>query len=270
MPFTLAHPVAAIPLLRPLGRFGVLSALVLGSCMPDMPYFLALPVERDASHSLAGLLWFCLPLGLLCYLLFHKLLKGPLLALLPGRVLRRLAPQVAVCTVLPQARWLAVAVSLLCGAATHDAWDAFTHGDGWGVVRLAFLQRPWLGLPGYTAYGYSFAQHGSSLLGMAALAWGCARWLRRQPVLTPVRPPVHLSLAAKLGVVVALLALPLSGGLWAGLDAYAFAIEVNLPPWRLFMGTLVFTTLPLGTLAVLLYSLGWQALRLWAGRPPSR
>ena len=35
MPFTFAHPAAVVPLLRPLGRYGVLSALVIGSIVPD-------------------------------------------------------------------------------------------------------------------------------------------------------------------------------------------------------------------------------------------
>ena len=51
MPLTTAHPVAAIPLRRPLGRLGVLAGLVIGSITPDLPLFLPLPVGRNAAHS---------------------------------------------------------------------------------------------------------------------------------------------------------------------------------------------------------------------------
>src|SRR6188768_3171058 len=104
MPYPFAHPAAVLPLARPLGRFGVPSALAIGSIAPDFWYFVPL-VERGESHSVAGLAWFCLPLGLLLYALFHLFLKQPLIALLSPRV----------------------------GALTHLAWDALTHShdDAW-------------------------------------------------------------------------------------------------------------------------------------------
>jgi hypothetical protein len=78
LPFTFAHSAAAVPLRHVLGRFGVLSALVIGSIAPDLAFVLPIGVARLDSHSLAGLFWFCLPAGLLTYLLFHRVLKGPL------------------------------------------------------------------------------------------------------------------------------------------------------------------------------------------------
>src|SRR5262245_46796273 len=129
MPFTFAHPAAAVPLRGVLGRYGVLSALVIGSLTPDFPYFLPLDIPREVSHSLPALAWFCLPMGLLVYVLFHVFLKGPLLALLPPATLCRLGPYTSRFQSLPQASWTAVIVSLLCGAVTHLLWDAFTHNN---------------------------------------------------------------------------------------------------------------------------------------------
>lgn len=121
MPFTLAHPAAAIPLLRPLGRYGVLSALVIGSMAPDLAFVVGVPATREQTHSLAGMLLFSLPAGALAYLLFHLLLKAPLCALLPASYLQRLAQPTN------RPTKFAVAVSLAAGAATHVLWDAFTH-----------------------------------------------------------------------------------------------------------------------------------------------
>jgi len=128
VPFTFAHP-AALPLLRPLGRYGSLSALVIGSMAPDLAFFVPLDATRGQTHGPAGLLLFCLPAGGMTYLLFHLLLKAPLLGLLGQRLQEQLAGPAA----RPLARWSAVLVSLLCGAATHLVWDSFTH-PGTAVV----------------------------------------------------------------------------------------------------------------------------------------
>lgn len=262
MPFTLAHAAAAIPLLRPLGRWGVLSALVFGSCAPDMPYFLALPVARTDSHSLPGMLWFCLPVGLSAYLLFHKLLKGPLLALLPDSVLNRLATQAATCTSLPAVHWGAVLVSLLCGTITHDIWDAFTHKKSWGTGLIPVLQQPLFTVHGMTTYGYSLAQHGSTVLGLALLGTWSLRWYRKAPVQL-ARLPVTLSPPAKLAVVAALLLIPLLIGIWTGLHLTPNSLTmVSEPRWAAKASAMVFATLPAFTLALLAYGLVWQTWRL--------
>src|SRR6266511_5349257 len=135
MPFTLAHPTAAIPLRRVLGRASVLSALIIGSLSPDLGYFIPLGIHRAASHNLAGFFWFCIPAGFVGYLLFHVLLRPVGYYLLPPPLRDRLP-------LLPDGSWLpasplwAVLVSLIVGAATHLLWDAFTHGNGFVVAEF--------------------------------------------------------------------------------------------------------------------------------------
>src|SRR5512134_324687 len=91
MPFTFAHPAAAVPLRRWLGRYGTVSALVIGSMTPDLAYFLPCGVSRAQSHSVAGLFWWCLPVGAAVYLLFHTVLAPPLVALAPRGLRARLS-----------------------------------------------------------------------------------------------------------------------------------------------------------------------------------
>src|SRR5436190_14372695 len=91
MPFTFAHPAAAVPLLRPLRRFGSLSALIIGSMSPDFAYMFPHWVGRPHSHSLLGLLTFCLPAGIAIYFLLHALIKQPVLSLVPLSTSSRLA-----------------------------------------------------------------------------------------------------------------------------------------------------------------------------------
>jgi hypothetical protein len=69
VPYPFAHPAAVLP----LARFGVPSALVIGSVAPDLWYLLPF-IDRAQTHSLSGVLAFCLPAGLLLYLLFHFVL----------------------------------------------------------------------------------------------------------------------------------------------------------------------------------------------------
>jgi hypothetical protein len=175
MPFTLAHPAAVLPLRRPLGRLGVLSALVAGSVSPDLAYFLPLGVSGRESHSAAGLLWFCLPAGLLAYAVFHVLLKGPLMSLLPAALVARLWTLPSARRVLPAAPWAAVALSVLAGAATHIIWDVFTHDPAAGI---AVLRRRLFVVSDYPVHVHTLLQHGSTLLGLLAIGWSIRRWAR--------------------------------------------------------------------------------------------
>jgi hypothetical protein len=162
MPYPFAHPAAVLPLPRLMGRLAVPSALAIGSIAPDF-WYLVPHLARHDTHSLAALAWFCLPAGLLAYLLFHLLLKQPLIALISPRLGEFTPPR------LPAAPWRAVILSLAAGAATHLAWDTATHAyeDVW--------RHNWL-------------QHASSAAGTAILAAWLWRRLRRAP-LRPARIP---------------------------------------------------------------------------------
>jgi hypothetical protein len=169
VPYAIAHPAAAIPLHRLLGRHSVPSALVIGSIIPDAWYFVPF-LGRADTHRADGLLY-CLPLGLLVYLLFHLLLKRPLLDLAPLGVAARLREWA--CAGLPRVPWIAVLASLVVGVLAHQAWDAFTHKGmltrAWPALNATVLERP-----GYGITVYVLLQHLSTLAGTAYLAW----WLR--------------------------------------------------------------------------------------------
>jgi hypothetical protein len=206
MPFTLAHPAAALPLARPLGRFGVPSALVIGSLAPDAGYFLPLPVPRGGTHGLPSLVLFCLPVGLAAYLAYHAVLKHPLAALAPRSVQARLAPVLGAPGALPAAPWSGVLLSLLAGAATHLAWDSFTH-FGTPLVDAAPLLRARLfSVLGHPVFLVKLLQHLSTALGLALLAHWTRRWLRAAPrPAQPAPPPVPFAIRS--GVLAASLAL---------------------------------------------------------------
>lgn len=181
MPFTFAHPAAAVPLRRYFGKHGALSALVIGSMTPDMHYLVPY-VDRADSHSIAGLFWFCLPIGLLCYVVFHLVLKLPLFYVLPHAVASRLAPYVRPSALLPDVPRTGVLVSMLAGAFTHLAWDALTHGENFGFRSLDFLGACLFSLDGTNFHTYDLLQDVSSFVGVWLLVKWSLDWFREAPV----------------------------------------------------------------------------------------
>lgn len=179
MPYAFAHPAAAIPAAKLLGNRAVPSALAIGSVIPDA-WYLVPSLARADSHEGLGILWFCLPAGLLAYAAFHLIFKQPMLALLPKRYAGRLAAWTS--PRLPAAGWSAVLLSLFIGVATHLAWDALTHEGP--------LAR--------------FLQHASTLAGTGFLLF----WLHRKLRSAPVREVRVASGRLRRAVIAAMVVIP--------------------------------------------------------------
>lgn len=201
MPYPFAHPAAVLP----MGRFGVPSALAIGSIAPDLWHFVPL-VDRAHSHGAGALLWFCLPVGLAAYLLFHLVLKEPLIALVWPRL------RVFTGKGLPSHSWLSVVISIVLGAATHLAWDALTHSDD------------------PTLSGPNWAQHASTFAGAVILAW----WGWRKVRAAPKAPPgAGLPVFFRACVALAMLSAMTIAALWSADSWLAF----DLPALRHFFRT---------------------------------
>src|SRR5271157_1443718 len=91
MPFTLSHAAAALPFrkLKP-----VWPALVIGTFAPDLQYFIWISDEDRSGHHFPGVFLLALPLALLLLWVFERIVKGPVIELLPSRVHRRLQDKV--------------------------------------------------------------------------------------------------------------------------------------------------------------------------------
>ena len=178
MPFTFAHPAAAVPLAR---RGLVLSALVVGSMAPDFVHFLTLSARNNFGHTLPGVFLFCIPTGLAVLWLFHAFVKRPALALFPASQQARLMPLADGFHFGPMRRLIFIILSLIIGAFTHIAWDSLTHSHGWLVDHWAILKSPITAPNDKPVEVFKILQHGSTLIGMALLVCWYARWLRRAP-----------------------------------------------------------------------------------------
>jgi len=204
MPFTLAHPAAAIPLRRVLGSYAVPSALVIGTLTPDLPYFFRLPIPRALSHSPTALFWFCLPMGCAVYLAFHAVLKRPLVSLLPAYLRCRVAPLAHHSGLLPKAPWAGILLSLLAGATTHLLWDGATHSAVPAVRGLGVLAEPLFPGRGRHVFEENALQVLSTALGFLLLLAFSLRWLRRA-VPSPSDFDVATSPRVRAGVLALLL-----------------------------------------------------------------
>jgi hypothetical protein len=195
VPYAFAHPAAVVPLAKLLGRSAVPSALAIGSVIPDAWYLIP-GLERGDTHNLLGVLWFCLPAGLVAYAAFHLIFKQPMLALAPRNLAGRLAAWTS--PGLPAVPWLAVAGSVLAGIATHLVWDALTHTDYLKVLNTELFAGVRL---------QQVLQHGSTLLGSAFLAgwlWRKLRATQPRPELRGLQPRVRAAVLAAMIVLPAI------------------------------------------------------------------
>ena len=268
MPFTLVHPAAIVPLHRALRGATSLTALTIGSLIPDLPMFLDFGVARSDTHSSAGIVLLSLPLGLVAYLLWEVVLRAPLTALLPHPLADRLHGDSSNAQRVRSVRIAMVAVCLVAGAATHALWDAFTHRHGVFVERIPALQSLLFQVGGYKVWSYKLAQHGSTVLAGTLLTFWCAQWYRRaqpSPDPTPGQPSPRCrvmlwSVFLLVPLVTTFLAgtPPIDGSGWLKqLQSQAAIAVFSGGRWLL--------------LALLVYSMGWQIWR-WRGatRRPSR
>jgi hypothetical protein len=109
MPYTLSHVAAVVPFSRLLARFRMLSAVVIGSMVPDFGYLLPKYPPRFETHSAIALVTFCLPMGMLLYWVFQWLMKTPLLSVLPDQAYARWQPYAAPASMASLRQWVLAA-----------------------------------------------------------------------------------------------------------------------------------------------------------------
>jgi hypothetical protein len=144
MPFTISHAAAILPFARPLSRWRLLSACVIGAMVPDFGLFFPWRLVRVETHSAISLITFCLPIGLITYWLFQILIRTPVLEVLPEGAFARSRPSAAHADIGSLVQWLRAACGVLVGAVTHLIWDGFTHEGARGVRMFPWLDDPFL------------------------------------------------------------------------------------------------------------------------------
>ncbi len=178
MPFTFAHPAAILPLRR--SRFFQTVPLIIGSVVPDAPYFFPWSVRKYIyeTHTLSTSFTVDVPLGM-AFLVAALLLKEPLTIMLGPRARYTCLRSIERFYERPL-HWPIALFSMLIGAWTHLAWDSVTHQSGWTAERVAALSAP-VSIFGWSTETSHLLQYLSSIFGLGVLALWFRGLLSRVP-----------------------------------------------------------------------------------------
>ena len=182
----------------PLARWGLpVPALVIGSIAPDL-FMVLLPIPvapapqpfgptplEEAvhfAHTFWGLLTADVAIGVAAFVAWQAFFAPALIAIAPKAWRARL-PQ----TLTLRFGWWRVALAVLLGAATHLAWDSFTHEWMWGTQHIG-----WLAERHGPLRGFQWVQVASDVVGLAIVGAAIAAWWRSvpprpDPTVTPLR-----------------------------------------------------------------------------------
>jgi len=218
MAFTPAHAAAAVVIHRASDERLPLSALVVGSLVPDVEYYVRVGGGGDLGHSLIGAFVFCLPIGLAVVWLLHGPLYRPLWEFAPAALRTRIPPEPeAVFRCFPDGRPTLVCEALLAGILSHLAWDSATHYGGALTRRIALLRRHWADLGGQHLRGNEVVMLVTSALGLAYLAHRLAVWYRSSATDAPA-PASSLSEPLRRRIHGGLLVVSVCAGLTLSVD----------------------------------------------------
>ncbi|SCE93868.1 protein of unknown function (DUF4184) [Micromonospora viridifaciens] len=174
-------PVLPLKLWRPRWFDGV--ALATGAVAPDVGYLFT-GTRLDVglrTHTLGGLLWWCLPVALAYAWIVRRVIAG-IAVHLPGERLFAWRDHAALAGV--RHPWQVTVCSALIGAFSHVAWDRVTHTERW--LRL-------LGIQDFHAatgiHWWLFSDVLSTLVGAAVVVALALRAARRREIFDGVRPP---------------------------------------------------------------------------------
>ena len=179
MPFTISHVAAVVPFSRPLARWRLLSATIIGSMVPDFGFLMPWRPARIETHSALALLTFCLPVGLATFWVFQRMIKSAVMEVLPDHTYSRWLPLAAPADLSSLKQWVLAALGTLAGAITHLVWDAFTHEGARGVRMIPALDDPIVDFAGHRLIGARLLQDVSSLAGLAVVLAVVIYGLRR-------------------------------------------------------------------------------------------
>src|SRR5205814_1058038 len=118
-----SHPVAVLPLLPVRARLRLdATCLVIGTMVPDFEYFARGERDGEFGHRLSAIGYWAIPVTIISALLYHRIIKWPLLLAAPQWLARRALPLVG--APWPAAR---LSVGLVASLAVSAALGDLTH-----------------------------------------------------------------------------------------------------------------------------------------------
>jgi hypothetical protein len=169
MPFTFAHPAVVLPFGKLTKSWLSTTGLVIGSLSPDFEYFFRMRLFSRYSHTWEGMIWFDIPLAYILVILYEMYVKDKLITHLPAAANRRLFWFKGFRTYYSLGYFIAILFSVAIGAASHIAWDGFTHPRGMFVNDFPVLERI-ITIYGHRVYVFHFLQYASTVAGALIIA----------------------------------------------------------------------------------------------------
>lgn len=115
------------------------TALLIGSMVPDLEYFIWLSAGAYNSHSFSGIFLFNLPMTFILTFLWHHTLSK---AILPRLHFLNKAFKIEYCDDFAgwvKKNFLLFLISATVGIVSHLIWDSFCHANGFMVHKIPFL-----------------------------------------------------------------------------------------------------------------------------------
>ena len=256
MPFTLSHPAAVLP----FRRYGVFSALILGSMAPDFLYFIPGHAYGRFGHTGRGLFVFTLPAAWIALIVFHWILKRPLAELFPESIARKLraAAKPFDFGIWPfnLGRIAAISASALAAAVLHVLWDSFTHANGYFAEEVPFLMAPLFQNAHGTVLRVQLFQEISTWFGAIAIIWSFRAWLADAPLSSQAGTLpswARFGIPAAIGILALLYSVPL------GLGPLHYQLTSYLH-WEYFLRITVVTGMRTAFILLFLYCVTWHAV----------
>lgn len=176
MPFTISHAAVIFPFGKKIKERGLLVALIIGSMMPDLVYFLPFDLTRRFSHSLESIYQFHFPVGLLLVVLFYLFFRKPLILLLPLKIRWRIDINKQI--KLSFKFLIFSSLFLFIGICSHLFLDSFTHATGYFVQKIPLLQKQF-----FDVYIFYILQYLGSVLGALILFILICRWYKKAEII---------------------------------------------------------------------------------------
>jgi hypothetical protein len=172
MPFTSAHIAAIIPFKKLCPKYLSITALAIGSMVPDFEYFIRMTLYGHYGHTIKGIFIFDIPMGIALYLIFHGIIRKTLIQHLPPFAFIRLGSA-------QNFNWKGyvskqsptILLSLFVGVLTHFIWDGFTHDKEYFVANYLTILNTVITIGGTTMPLHFFLQLFSTLLGTLLCIW---------------------------------------------------------------------------------------------------
>ena len=204
MPFTFSHPAIVLPLTYLPKKWFSITGLVIGSLTPDFEYFLRMKIQSNYSHTISGLFWFDIPLGLFLAFIFHNIVRNNLFDNLPTIIKSRFSTfKEFNWNSYFKKNWSIVLVSILIGSSSHIFWDSFTHNSGYFVEIFSILTAK-IEFAGKQIPILKILQHSSTLLGGLVIVFTVYKLPTSQKSVKKINPKYWTILAVLTLTIIAI------------------------------------------------------------------